>query len=303
MIDYYYLPTDKTLKKGSHIKLFKNDTTELDSYSILEESIELKADYRNNIHLITTENVYLVLINNDKIRLLREDKQHYYKFVAPIVDTLEDRIYYSNYSEIYPAFDYIEFNKTDSVYKSMLKVVDEPMMEQYRAEFKFTGVRTKIWAHNKQIETGIDKEIWVGAAVFTKSVYYTPLYAPLFIKEDSIFVFDHYKDKLFKYVTDRGVVDSVSIDYHFNSKKTGWEQPIIQDRKTEVIYTLYNRNGYTFLSVINSVTGKVVKSQKLFYKYIEQIQIIGDKIYYIYRPFESIQKKYIYSENVTVKVD
>ena len=61
-------------------------------------------------------------------------------------------------------------------------------------------MRTKFWAHDKQLETGIDKEIWVGATVFTNSVYYEPLYAPLFkVGEDSIFVFDHYKNLLFKY--------------------------------------------------------------------------------------------------------
>ena len=41
------------------------------------------------------------------------------------------------------------------------------MMEFYRAEYKYVDVRTKLWAHQKQIETGIDKENGDGATVFT----------------------------------------------------------------------------------------------------------------------------------------
>lgn len=36
------------------------------------------------------------------------------------------------------------------------------MMELYRSEFKYVDVRTKLWAMDKEHETGIDKEIWVG---------------------------------------------------------------------------------------------------------------------------------------------
>jgi len=293
------LTYEKTLKKGSKIRLLNKKHKELDSYVVLDECIELKTDFRNQIHLITTQNVYLVAIKNNRIYLYREENDYYYKYLAPIVDTLKDRIYYSNYSEIYPAFDYLEFNCTDSVYTTMLEVKDKPLMEQYRAEFKFTDVRTQLWAHNKQIETGIDKEIWVGAAIFTNSVYYTPLYAPLFVQQDSVFVFDHYDNQLKKYTIKNGVVDSIDIKYHFNSRKSGWEQPLIQDKKANKIYALFMRSGYTYLSLLNTNTGEIIKTYKLYYKYIEKIKIINNEVFYIYRPFESIQKKYVYKEKLS----
>lgn len=292
------LTYDKNLKKGCQLRLLDTSLVELDSYLMLDECIELRTDYRKNIHVVTTENVYLVMIQNGRLYVYREDKDYYYKFLAPVVDTLDDRLYYSNYSEIYPAFDYMEFNKTDSVYSKMLEVKDEPLMEQYRAEFKFTDVRTKIWAHNKQIETGIDKEVWVGAAVFTNTVYYTPLYAPLFVHKDSVFVFDHYDNRIYKYLPQNGVVDSVDIQYHFNSRKSGWEQPLIQDKEAGKIYALFMRDGYSYLRLLNTNTGEIIKSYQLFYKYIEKIQIINNEVFYIYRPYESTQKKYVYKEKL-----
>ena len=132
--------------------------------------------------------------------------------------------------------------------------------------------------------------------IFTNTVYYTPLYAPLFVHKDSVFVFDHYENKILKSTPKDGVVGSVDIKYHFNSRKSGWEQPLIQDKKSEKIYALFTRAGYTFLSLLDTQTGEIIKTYKLYYKYIEKIKVINGDVFYIYRPYESVQKKYVYKE-------
>lgn len=295
------LTYEKTLAKGSVLRLLDSANKIIDRYYIPDDAVELRTDFRNNIHLITEDRVYLVMTRENQFNVFLEDRDYYFKFVAPIVDTIGDNIYYSNYSEIYPAFDYYEFNRKDSVYRTLLEVEDSSMMEFYRAEFKYVDVRTKLWAHHKQLQTGIDKEVWVGATVFANSIYYEPLYAPLFrVGEDTLFVFDHYKNQLFKYTCDEGFVDSLRIYYHRNSRKSGWEQPLIQDEANDKIYGMFLRNGYTYLSEINQRTGQITESFKLHYKYVEKIKIIGDQVYYIYRPFESVQKKYIYREKLKV---
>ena len=286
----------KKLEKGSDLKLLDQQQKVIDTYHFSGRAIELTSDYRKNIHLITKEHVYLVVVENDKIKLIEEDKGYYFQYVAPIIDTLNDNIYYSNFSEIYPAFNYFQFNKSDSGYTALIAVINEPLMEQYRAEFKFSDVRTRLWAANKEIQSGIDKEVWVGAAVFSNSIYYEPLYAPLFINNDSLFVFDHYKNMMFKYNKDLTYSDSVSISYHENARKTGWEQPLIQDKESARIYVLFERDGYSYLSLIDLETGQVKYSRKLYYRYIEKLKIIDNQIFYIYRPFESLQKKHIYKE-------
>jgi hypothetical protein len=293
------LTYEKNQKKGGVLRLVDSTSKVLDRYYIVEETIELKKDYKGNLHLITKNNVYWILINDDVFSIYKEDKKFFYQYLAPVIDTINDRIYYSNYSDLFPAFNYLEYNKTDSVYKTLIAVIDKPMMEQYRAEFKFVDVRTQLWAHRKELETGIDKEIWVGASVFTNTLYYEPLYAPLFVQNDSVYIFDHYKNKLFKYTTDKGTVDSLRITYHIQSKKSGWEQPLIQDKISGKIYAMFMRGGYTYLSLIDLNTGQITKTFKLFYKYVEKIQIINDEIFYIYRPFESVQKKYIYKEEIS----
>ncbi len=297
--DLVLLTYDKNLDKGSVLRVLDSNKTITDRYYISEKAVELRADFRGNIHLITENSVYLIEVNAHKLNLFAENRDYFFRYVAPIIDTIGERIYFSNYSEVYPAFDYLEFNRSDSSYKNMLKVEDQDMMDMYRAEFKYVDVRTKIWAHNKELETGVDKEIWVGASVFTNSIYYEPLYAPLFkVGEDSILVFDHYKDFLFHYSPTNGFTDSLRINYHKESKKSGWEQPLIQDEENGKIYGIFLRNGYTYLMEIDVKSGLINHAYRLHFKYIEEIHVKNGFVYYIYRPFESVQKKYIYKEKL-----
>ena len=294
------LTYDESLKKGAVLRLMDENQKEMDVHYIAGDAVELSRDYRGNVHLLTEERVYFVYESNNEIHTFLEERDYYFKYVAPIIDSIGDNIYFSNYSDIYPAFDYYEFNMKDSTYKVMLEVQDTFMMELYRAEFKYVDVRTKLWAHQRQIETGIDKEIWVGATVFTNSLYYQPLYAPLFkVGEDSILVFDHYKNRMFIYTPEKGFVDSTRITYHLNDRKSGWEQPLLQDGVTGKVYAMFQKSGYTYLSEIDSSTGQIRKSFKLYFKYVDRIQIINNEIFYIYRPFESIQKKFIYREKLS----
>lgn len=303
--DFEFLPSgkiivltyEKNLRSGSVLRLLDQDKQELDRYYISDQAIELSKDYRGNIHLITEERVFFVKVLADDFRVYDENRDYYFKYVAPVIDSIGNNIYFSNYSAVYPAFDYYEFNTQDSTYQVILEVEDTFMMEFYRAEFKYVDVRTKIWAHNKQLETGIDKEIWVGATVFTNSIYYNPVYAPLFkTGADTIVVFDHYKNRMYRYRPEEGFLDSTRISYHLQDRKSGWEQPLLHDKETGKVYAMFQKSGYTYLSEIDKQGGHVKKSFKLHYKYADRIQIIGGEVFYIYRPFESIQKKYLYRE-------
>lgn len=304
--DFEWLPNgylvlltyDKNLKKGSKLRLMDAEMEEIDSYYILEPAVKFEKDFRGNIHLLTEEHLFWIQIKYNRFYVYKENLDFYQRYIGPIIDTIGDHIYYSNYSEVYPAFDYMEFDRADSLYQTLIKVEDEEMMEQYRAEFKFSDVRTKLWAHQLEIQTGIDKEVWVGATVFTNTPYYKPLYAPLMVRHDSVLVFDHYKNYMYTYKPDQGMVDSVEISYHLKARKSGWEQPLVYDKETGLVYALFLRQGYSYLSLIDFKSGEIIHTQKLTYRYIEKLQVINGEVFYIYRPFESIQKKFLYKERL-----
>lgn len=287
----------KRLSKSNDLVILEGKRL-ISRFSIDERAEELIRDYRGNPFLVCRKNVYGIRINEDNVELLPVEKNYYMKYIAPIVDTNQTKMYFSNYSEDIPRFDYFSFDQEDSSYYKIQTIQDDLMMELYRSEYKYVDVRTKLWAKNLELETGIDAELWVGANYFTQSIYYKSLYAPMFNRNDSLIVLDHYNDLLRVFSSDGIPVDSVEIHYHYNKKKTGFKNSVIQDSKTQEIYVFFDRAGYTYISVLDVSTGNLGPQIRLTHRYIENLTILNNQAYYVYRPFESAQKKFLYREGL-----
>lgn len=287
----------KRLKKGSSL-MFMSGSDIISSFQVPDVSKELIRDYRGNTHIVCEQNVYGVNVGKSEIGITILPKDYFFKYIAPIVDTAQTKMFFSTFNPDYPAFEYFSYDQKDSTYSKIMEIEDELMMELYRSEYKWVDVRTKLWAKTKELNTGVDAEIWVGANFFTQSIYYKELYAPLFYKNDSVFVFDYYKDKLFTYDVAGEVLDSVEIFHHYDPRSTGWQKNLIQDRATGEVYAVYDRSGYSYIGHIDLKTGEINEQIKLNYRYVDKIEIYNNSVYYIYRPFESAQKKYLYKERM-----
>ena len=291
------LTYSKRLKKGSELVVYDGKNIR-NSFQVPGIAQELVCDYRGNPHVICKENVYGVHTGDGQIGISSLEKEYYMKYLAPIVDTNKTKVYFSTFNPDYPAFEYFSFDQMDSAYKKIMGIRDELMMELYRSEYKWVDVRTKLWAKHLELETGIDAEIWVGANYFTQSIYYKELYAPLFHRNDSLFVFDYYKDLLFTFDAEGNKLDSVGIYHHYQPRRTGWKGELIQDRRTGQIYAIYDRAGFTYLGWVDTKTGEITEQVKLEYRYVNKVAVFGNFVYYVYRPFESVQKKYLYQERL-----
>ena len=73
---------------------------------------------------------------------------------------------------------------------------------------------------------------------------------------------------------------------------------MVQDHQTHEIYGNFKRNGWNYLKRIDLETGDVDLNFKLYHKYTENIRVRDGWAYYVYRPFESSQKKFLYKEQV-----
>jgi len=295
--NFLLLTYSKRLKKGSELLLFDGKTV-LNTFQVPDNAEQLVRDYRGNAHVVCEENVFGIHVQGKNIGISSVPKDYFLTYISPILDTNKTKLYFSNFNPDFPAFEYFTFDQLDSSYKKIMHIEDDLMMELYRAEYKWADVRTKLWAKNKEIQTGVDAEVWVGANYFTQSIYYKELYAPLFHRNDSVFVFDYYKDKLFTYNESGDLMDSTSIYHHYNPRKTGWKKQLIQDKVTGQLYALYDRGGYSYLGWINVLTGEITEQVRLEYRYIEKVEIHNNFVYYVYRPFESPQKKYLYHERL-----
>ena len=64
------------------------------------------------------------------------------------------------------------------------------------------------------------------------------------------------------------------------------------------LYAVFQRNGYQWLRAIDPVTGLLGERTRLTYRYPERTQVFNGSVYYVYRPFESLQKRSIYRERL-----
>ncbi|MCT4580484.1 MAG: carboxypeptidase-like regulatory domain-containing protein [Flavobacteriales bacterium] len=292
------LTYSKSLKKDGKLILTDAQQQIITEYTIPDQPRYLYKDYAGTYFLVCTAHVYHIRIHRQQIKLTPILKEDFYGFYQRIIDTIQDDFYYSNFSENYPAVDFLVTNRTDSAHHKLCSVQDDFMMELYRAQYKYVSGREKLWAYRKEQETGIDKEIWIGAASFTQDFLYKPVYAPLFIREDTVLIFDQYKNYIFKFDSDHDLVDSIPFQLKIKGSKEKWEQPLIKDQTTQDIYALYNKGGYYYLKQFDLNTGKTIQTLKLSNRYVDQLTIKDNYVYYIYRPFESLQKKYLYREEL-----
>jgi hypothetical protein len=291
------LTYSKRLKKGSEILLYDGQSI-INSFAVPGIAEKLVQDYRGNIHVICKDRVLTILVNGNNLKLAQLEKDYFYRYVAPILDTNGQSLYYSDFNKDYPEFSYWEYDQKDSLYDKFRTIRDDLMMELYLSEYKWVDVRTKLWAKNLEFETGIDAEIWVGANYFTQSIYYRELFAPFFKVNSELLVFDYYRNKLYAHDASGLGLESVEIDHHLDKKNSGWKAELMQDQKNDKVYTWYEKAGTSFLGKIDTKTGEVNTKYQLNFKYLEKIQVYDNFAYYVYRPFETAQKKYLYKEKL-----
>ena len=291
------LTFEKSLKRGAEVILSEGDSI-LSRHSIPGEAVRLFKDYLDRIYVVCKEQVFICSFRNNQVAISKIVSDEFYDHTWRILDKLDGKLYYSNVNEIYPAYEYFSQIETDTLSQRLHYVEDELVMDLYRAEYKYANGQEKLWAVRKEMATGIEKEIWIGAKYFTNSMYYKVPYAPLFIKEDTVLIFDHYKDLLYKFNKQDSKVDSVPIYYHKLTRPVKWKQPLLSDESTEQIYGLFMKSGHYHLKEIQTETGLASRAFRVYYKFVETLKIDNGFAYYIYRPYESAQERYIYREKI-----
>lgn len=269
----------------------------LSAYDLPDKAERLFKDYMGYINVICTENVFRLKINNNVISLASLPAAEFKAKVIPCIDTIGKEIYFSNYSRHYPEFTYYAFNTADSSVYKLKTITDNEQLKEYNMEYYFLKPKEKLMARKLADQYDVDKHrIAVMMTGLTNSIFYTPLYAPLFIIHDTVYVFDHYSGAILTYNRRHELLDSVPIEYHRPKSWREWKHEVIVDRDNNKMYALYQKGGHYYLKHIDPATGKITASFKLLNRYVGSIKIKNDYVYYVYRPFESLQEQFVYKE-------
>ena len=300
---YILLTVDKKTDKP-FIRLADEGRHILSSFPLPKEGGQVKElyhDFLGYTNIICKDAIYRVKIKNDLINLASLPVEDYNSLIKPVIDTINSQLLFSDYDPEFPMFSYYSYNYRDSSRKKITEVEDEDLMHAYRFEYYSMKPKDRLTARSLAYDYGIDKH--KAAAIisgFTRSMFYAPLYAPLYIIGDTISVFDHYKDKLFHFDKSGKKIDSVNINYHHPKNWREWKNIMLKDYTDNQIYALYNSNGHKYMKRISYRTGKEEGRYKIIHHSAEKTKVRDGYIYYVYRPFESSQEKFLYKERITL---
>ena len=295
---YLFLVYSKKLNKNSQIYLVDEEENIISKHFVPGVPIELYKDYLGNVNLICERAIYRIGAENDKVSIYELPMDEFNQLIKPIVDTLEGSIIFSDFLRQFPRFKYYSFNPKDTSVSIIKEVVHKDMDWKYTFEYEFLSNSEKQFAKRmaKRLK-GYDKfDIAASMTGFSNGFLYETVYAPLFVINDTIHIFDHSEGEIWKFVDDTVEVASTSFTYHKPKKKSSWKRRLIMDEVNGKIYGVFLENGYYYLKEINSRNGKVIAEKKLTYQFVSKLKIKGGFIYYTYKPYEALRKKFLYKE-------
>lgn len=230
-----------------------------------------------------------IVLDEISLAMLREK-------VLPWTDSIPGHLLGSNFDATFPAFEHFAFDLRAQTPRSICTVQDDFRMELFRSQYKYMSGHDKVVAMDLALETGIDAEIIAGYMTgFPNDIYYKPPYAPLFVVNDTLCVFDHYKEMIRRFLPDGSEANGPSISYH---RDRNWKTRLLQDRRSGAVYAVFARNLKTWLRRVETSTGSLGPEHVLDHPFPEEVQVHGEHAYFIYRPFGSLQHRTLYRQRI-----
>ncbi len=280
--------------------LLDSSYREFASCPVPEEVKGLRRDLHNTVVIEGTSRAFGVARTADDIELVPFGLEDLRGKVLPWTDSIPGWVLGSNTDKVMPVFDHIAFDPSSDSTRVVCTVMDTFMLSLFRSEYKYLKGPEKVVAMNLASELGVDKEVVAGyMSGFQHNIWFKPVYAPLFVVGDTMLIFDHASARLRKFTRDFKEAGHVALSYLSKVEGRDWSGRIVQDRRTDALYAVFQRNGYQWLRVIDPVTGLLGQRTRLTYRYPERTQVFNGSVYYVYRPFESLQKRSIYREKVS----
>lgn len=256
-------------------------------------------DYEGYTDLICSDTIFRLDIMNKEFLLMSISQNDFNKAIKPIADSANNSFYYSNQWDKFPLFNYYFLSKNDTVNHLLTTVSNADLLKIYNMEYYFLPPGAQLEARRLAQQYKTDKRI-IAALMsgFTQSMFYEPLYAPLFVLKDTVCIFNHYTDYIYHFNKKNKIIDSVKIAYHHPKNWREWKKQLYVDEYENKVYAFFSKNDHHYLKQIDFQTGKEIKTYKLKHPSAEKIKIRDGYVYYIYRPFESTQEKFLYRERI-----
>ncbi len=288
----------KTLYSGAHCVLLDEHGKQCAVSKKINEEVEhFDGLYLHGVFIKARNEHLKVVVENNTIDFYPVSERDFLDYVTPYLDSLGAYVFISTFDQYYPAFEYALLDASNGRQKTLRTIEDGFGMELFRSEYKYLAPRQRMEVNQLALDLKRDKNVIAAyARGFHHSMYFETPYAPVFSAENGIFIFDHYRDSVFEFDVHGELRNSFYINYHKKQRHTKWEKSVVFDEKQRRFHTLYSKGPHFFIHEINMDGSGIGEAKRLFYGYPENVKVFDGRAYYIYRPFESLQNRYLYSE-------
>lgn len=256
-------------------------------------------DYEGYTDLICEDTIFRLDVMNNNLIVSTIPQHDFTRFILPVSDTVNQTYFYQDNWINYPQFNYYHLKNSDSTSQVLKTVCNEDLMKLYNLEYYYLKPGEQLQA--RRLAKFYKTDVHIVAALmsgFTNTFYYEPLYAPLYVLNDTICIFNHHNDYLYHYTKKSELIDSVKISYHHPKNWRDWKRQLIVDKTEKRVYGFFSHDGHHYLKHIDYQNGQILGEYKLKHHSAERIKIRDGYIYYVYRPFGSTQERFLYRERI-----
>lgn len=306
-----------TMLLYEHEKLFKPASekrdlwedawiAQIDSFGKIVASFHIN-EPAERFHLTPT-GLCFVLTENSVFQLQSEpflhlDKLSYESFrqeYEPICGFLNSNIVFHTFTEEYPEFSYYMLKEDNENPIELEHVADSLTMELFKSEYKYMSGRAKRIAYQYELDYGVPKEIVAGQMTqFKESLYYQDPIAKIIQLEDHWSIFNISQKTVVTVNSEGAMINRLRMEGSRNLSSISSKEKILSvqfdSEKKEMICFTQLRTGESMLNLLKE-DGTLELKKNLYWQHIRNPQIKNGRVYYLYRPFESRNNWYLYSE-------
>lgn len=254
----------------------------------------LYRDHRGRVVVDGQRQAWVAEWRDSLIALGMVDRNTLHTSILPWTDSTAGRLLGTNRTAEWPVFDHVAYDPALDEQHTFCTIQDEHVLALFRSQYKYMSGRDKVIAMDMEIATGVDREVIAGYMTgFQHDPYFKVPYAPMFVVDDTLCVFDHVTQRIRRYSPEGESIDEVSMKH---SSDRRWRGKLLQDTGDGGVYALFARGPSTWLCRVDPATGALGAPASLTHPFPEEVQVHAGHAYYVYRPQGPRDHRTLYRE-------
>ena len=260
-------------------------------------------DCMGTLHVLSKNFMYELKKENDKLSLGKRYPIRYHEYIKDCVATNDQGLIFKIDRYNNQSTEYYQVAHTDSsvfdIYtvenrelkRSMRETQKEIRREEERLRRKYDGSvnqRSQTWEEQTRTRdprngAGVEIRAHLDNKRFYNTFILRPYYNPLFVRNDTTYVFDHINGKMIRISEKRNILNTCQIDYQHEKK---WKGEMHLDIVRGNFYSIQEKHGAQIFGLIAMDSVNIIRRSKLTrHPYPKKVIVYNGFAYYVYKEY------------------